>query len=74
MNSEIESGTSNLSSAKAIIQNIRNLPKAFTWTALFSGILIVFVSTTGPIAILYQAAEAGNCRWKRPTLGFLPSF
>ncbi len=60
MNSEIESGTSNLSSAKAIIQNIRNLPKAFTWTALFSGILIVFVSTTGPIAILYQAAEAGE--------------
>lgn len=60
MNSEIESGTSHLSSAKAISQNIRNLPKAFTWTALFSGVLIVFVSTTGPIAILYQAAEAGQ--------------
>ncbi len=60
MNSETESGTSHLSSAKAISQNIRNLPKAFTWTALFSGVLIVFVSTTGPIAILYQAAEAGQ--------------
>jgi benzoate membrane transport protein len=60
MNPEIESGTSHLSSAKAISQNIRNLPKAFTWTALFSGALIVFVSTTGPIAILYQAAEAGQ--------------
>jgi len=55
-----ESGTANLSTMKGIIVNTRNLKEAFSWTALFSGLLVVFVSTTGPIAILYQAAEVGN--------------
>jgi benzoate membrane transport protein len=60
VSSEIESGTSNLPAARAIARNIRLLPSAFTWTALLSGLLVVFVSTTGPIAILYQAAAAGE--------------
>lgn len=60
MNVPEESGTANLSTMKGIIVNTRNLKEAFSWTALFSGLLVVFVSTTGPIAILYQAAEAGN--------------
>ena len=58
--SEIESGTTDLPLFKAIARNIRNLPKAASWTALLSGFLVVFVSTTGPIAILYQAAAAAK--------------
>lgn len=58
--SEIESGTTDLPLFKALAHNIRNLPKAASWTALLSGFLVVFVSTTGPIAILYQAAAAGK--------------
>ena len=58
--SEIESGTTDLPFFKAIALNIRNLPKAASWTALLSGFLVVFVSTTGPIAILYQAAAAAD--------------
>jgi benzoate membrane transport protein len=60
MSSEIESGTTDLHIARALAHNIRALPKAFSWTALLSGLLVVFVSTTGPIAILYQAAAAGK--------------
>lgn len=58
--SEIESGTSDLPLFKALAYNICNLPKAASWTALLSGFLVVFVSTTGPIAILYQAAAAAK--------------
>ena len=58
--SEVESGTTDLSLYKALAHNLRNLPKAASWTALLSGFLVVFVSTTGPIAILYQAAAAGK--------------
>ena len=58
--SEVESGTTDLSLFKALAHNLRNLPKAASWTALLSGFLVVFVSTTGPIAILYQAAAAGK--------------
>lgn len=56
----LESGSSELSSFNAIKVNLKALPKAASWTALLSGLLIVFVSTTGPIAILYQAAAAGK--------------
>ena len=45
---------------KALRRNIANLPRSATWSGLFSGLLVVFVSTTGPIAILYQAAQAAN--------------
>lgn len=56
----IEEGTYNLAWHKAIYHNIKGIPQAFTWSALFSGMLIVFISTTGPIAILFQAANAGQ--------------
>lgn len=56
----LESGTTNLSMVAAFRENLRQLPRAFSWTALLSGFLVVFVSTTGPIAILYQAADAGK--------------
>jgi benzoate membrane transport protein len=58
--SELESGTTGLPVFKALGINLRNLPKAASWTALLSGFLIVFISTTGPIAILYQAAAAAQ--------------
>ena len=58
--SVVESGTTELSAVKAFTKNIRGLPKAASWSALISGLLVVFVSTTGPIAILYQAAAAAK--------------
>jgi benzoate membrane transport protein len=58
--SQVESGTTELSVVKAFTRNIKDLPKAASWSALISGLLVVFVSTTGPIAILYQAAAAAN--------------
>ena len=58
--SQIESGTTDLPIFKALALNIRKLPQAASWTALLSGFLVVFVSTTGPIAILYQAAAAAK--------------
>jgi len=58
--SQVESGTTEISVVKAFTENIRGLPKAASWSALISGLLVVFVSTTGPIAILYQAAAAGK--------------
>ena len=60
MNQAPESGTSNFSVIKAIIYNSKRLPISFTWPALVSGSLVVFISTTGPIAILYQAAAAAK--------------
>ncbi len=56
----LEQGTSALSARAALARNIRGLPKAATWGALFSGLLVVLVSTTGPLAILFQAASAGK--------------
>jgi benzoate membrane transport protein len=58
--SQVESGTTEISVVKAFTENIRGLPKAASWSALISGLLVIFVSTTGPIAILYQAAAAGK--------------
>jgi len=60
MSLELERGTTDLPVFKAMSQNLRNIPKSFTWGALLSGFLIVLISTTGPIAILFQAADAGN--------------
>jgi benzoate membrane transport protein len=50
----------NISTLRAISKNIANLPTAASWTGFFSGLLVVFVSLTGPIAILYQAVQAAN--------------
>jgi benzoate membrane transport protein len=60
MTIQLERGTTDLPILEAVIINLRNLPKSFTWGALLSGFLIVLISTTGPIAILFQAADAGN--------------
>jgi len=60
MTIQLERGTTDLPILEAIKINLKNLPKSFTWGALLSGFLIVLISTTGPIAILFQAAEAGN--------------
>ena len=60
MTIQLERGTTDLPILEAVKINLRNLPKSFTWGALLSGFLIVLISTTGPIAILFQAAEAGN--------------
>lgn len=57
---DFEIGTSNQPVLKSFFLNLQNLPRAASWTAFFSGLLVVFVSTTGPIAILYQAAAAAN--------------
>ena len=56
----LESGTSEIGILGALSRNIKDLSKAASWTSFLSGILIVFISTTGPIAILYQAAAAGK--------------
>ena len=56
----LESGTSELGILGALSRNIRDLPKAASWTSFLSGILVVFISTIGPIAILHQAAAAGK--------------
>ena len=56
----IEDGTASLNPLKALWHNLKKLPVASSWTGLVSGLLVVFVSTTGPIAILYQAAAAGK--------------
>jgi predicted benzoate:H+ symporter BenE len=45
---------------QSVKTNLLGVPKAFTWSGLLSGMLVVFISVTGPIAILYQAAAAGN--------------
>lgn len=50
----------NISTLTAIRKNIANLPKAASWSGFFSGLLVVFVSLTGPIAILYQAVQAAD--------------
>ena len=49
-----------ISTLRAIRKNVANLPKAASWSGLFSGLLVVFVSITGPIAILYQAVQAAE--------------
>ena len=60
MTQGIEHGTTDLTIRKALQKNFLGLPRAATWTGLLSGLLIVFISTTGPIAILFQAAAAGK--------------
>ena len=50
----------NISTLRAISKNIANLPSAASWSGFFSGLLVVFVSVTGPIAILYQAVQAAD--------------
>ena len=60
MSIELEKGTTELSIFNSFKSNISALAKSFTWGATLSGLLIVLISSTGPIAILFQAAAAGN--------------
>ncbi len=62
MNSEssIYHGSADLPALKAIIRNLRELPRALSWSAALSGLLIVLISCTGPVAMVVQAANAGN--------------
>ncbi len=60
MTESLESGTSDLAVIAALRANIRGLKKAATWSAFLSGLIIVLISSTGPLAILFQAAKAAN--------------
>ncbi|MCX6453264.1 MAG: benzoate/H(+) symporter BenE family transporter, partial [Actinobacteria bacterium] len=62
MNSEssMYQGSADLPALKAIIRNLRELPRALSWSAALSGLLIVLISCTGPVAMVVQAANAGN--------------
>lgn len=50
----IEEGTYDLAWHKAIFRNIKGIPQAFTWSALFSGMLIVFISTTDQLQFYFK--------------------
>lgn len=60
MSLPLERGTSDLSILAALKTNIFGLRKAATWSAFLSGLIIVLISSTGPLAILFQAAKAAN--------------
>ncbi len=45
---------------KSIWRNTQDLPRAISLSAAFSGLLIVLVSGTGPVAILLLAAKSGQ--------------
>jgi benzoate membrane transport protein len=53
-------GTSATAPLLAIWKNLRDFPKALSWSAGISGILIVLISVTGPVAVMLQAARAGH--------------
>lgn len=56
----LEVGTTHLPVFRAIKENTRDLKKSATWSALLAGFLAVLISVTGPVAILFQAAQAGH--------------
>ncbi len=60
MSLPLERGTSDLNVGAALRVNLSGLTKAATWSAFFSGLIIVLISATGPLAILFQAAKAAN--------------
>ena len=45
---------------RAIWGNLKTFPASVTWSAAMSGLLIVLISSTGPVAILLAAARAGH--------------
>ena len=53
-------GTVDIAAIAAIWKNLKEFPKALSWSAAMSGLLIVLISSTGPVAILLQAAKAGH--------------
>ncbi len=56
----LEVGTTHLPVFQAIKENSRDLKKSASWSALLAGFLAVLISVTGPVAILFQAAQAGH--------------
>ncbi len=55
-----EAGTSHLPVLSALKINFFGLRKAASWSALISGFIVVLISSTGPLVIVFQAARAGN--------------
>jgi benzoate membrane transport protein len=53
-------GTADIAAIPAIWKNLKEFPRALSWSAAMSGLLIVLISSTGPVAILLQAARAGH--------------
>ena len=60
MEQTLEQGTTQLSLVRAVRANIAGLPKAATWSGFMAGFLCVLISVTGPVALVFQAAQAGN--------------
>ncbi len=60
MPSPLEQGTTQLSLVRAVRANITGLPKAATWSGFMAGFLCVLISVTGPVALLFQAAQTGH--------------
>lgn len=60
MSFQRESGTSHLPVLAALRVNILGVTSAASWSALLSGFIVVLISSTGPLAVLFQAAKAGN--------------
>jgi benzoate membrane transport protein len=60
MSVQREAGTSHLSVFSAFKTNFLGIKQAASWSALLSGFIVVLISSTGPLAVLFQAAEAGH--------------
>jgi benzoate membrane transport protein len=58
--SALEVGTTNVPVFQAIRENVVDIKKSASWSALLAGFLAVLISVTGPVAILFQAAQAGH--------------
>ena len=57
---EIYEGSVGKPMMSATLRNLRDFPRALTWSALTSGLLIVLISCTGPVAMVLQAARVGH--------------
>ena len=53
-------GTVGTAPLPAIWKNLKEFPRALSFSATMAGLLIVLISSTGPIAIMLQAAKAGH--------------
>jgi len=53
-------GTSDQPIFQSVFRNLRSYSKDLSWSAALTGILVVLVSSTGPAALMLQAARAGH--------------
>ncbi|MEI6120325.1 MAG: benzoate/H(+) symporter BenE family transporter [Actinomycetes bacterium] len=53
-------GTSSEPIIQSVFRNLRSYFKDLSWSAASTGILVVLVSSTGPAALMLQAAKAGH--------------